>query len=281
VPDDTYRFLRSNDLFADEIHKPFHLDGDGTRAAVLIHGFPATPAEMRPLGDVLHAAGWTVTAPLLPGFGPNIATLPGRKHGEWRDAIQAVVADARRTHERVVLVGHSLGASVSLLAAAREPVDAHVLLAPYWRFGGSIRNFLWPVLRIWAGRWTPLANANFDDERVRSGILRLLPDLDLDSMVVRDDLKRFKVPTRLLDELRTVGATARMVAGRSQTKTLIVQGLRDELVQPRDTDTLLNAIAGARLELIDATHDLTSPDDGAWARVTRAVLAFLDEQPTS
>ena len=277
MPTDRYAFLRSYDLFADARHLPFRLEADGSRAAVLVHGFPGTPADMRPLGEAMHGAGWSVTAPLLPGFGPGIPTLPGRKHGEWRDAIQAAVADARATHGRVVLVGHSLGAAVGLLAGEREPVDAQVLLAPYWRFGGRLKSALWPVLRLWAGRWKPLGNANFDDARIRSGVLRMLPDLDLDDATVRAELRRFTVPTQLLDELRRLGGAARRAAGRSTTRTLIVQGLRDGLVQPRDTDALLNAIAGARIELLDGTHNLTSPTDGAWERVTRAVLGFVED----
>jgi esterase/lipase len=131
-------------------------------------------------------------------------------------------------------------------------------------------------VRLWAGKWKPLGNADFDDERIRSGVLRMLPDLDLDDAAVRDELSRLTVPTQLLDEMRHLGSSARKAAGRSSIKTLIVQGLRDEVVQPRDTDALLNAISGAELELLDATHYLTSPSDGAWERITRVVGEFLD-----
>ncbi len=274
---DRYEFLRSYKLFANDSHKPFHWDGRDSGAAVLVHGFPGTPSDMRPLGKTLQAAGWSVKAPLLPGFGPDIVTLPDRNHGEWRDAIQAEIVDARATHDRVVLVGHSLGATLTLLATEREPVDAQVLLAPYWRFSGAVKNALWPLLRLWAGRWKPLSNANFDDEHIRSGVLHMLPDLDLDDETVRAGLRRFTVPTHLLNELRHVGASARKAAGKSVTPTLIVQGLRDELVQPQDTESLLKAIVGAKLELLDSTHKLTLPTDGAWGRVTRAVLDFFDE----
>jgi pimeloyl-ACP methyl ester carboxylesterase len=170
---------------------------------------------------------------------------------------------------------------MALLAAERERVDAQVLLAPYWRFGGPIRSALWPILRLWAGRWKPLGKANFDDERIRSGVLRMLPDLDLDDQAAREELRRFTIPTGLLDELRRAGGAAKKAAARSTAKTLIVQGLRDGLVQPKDTEALLMSIKGSRLELLDATHNLTSPNDGAWGRVTRAVLGFLDEQSPS
>lgn len=49
-------------------HRPFTL-GEGAGAALLIHGFPGTPAEVRPLAQALSERGWKVRAPLLPGFG--------------------------------------------------------------------------------------------------------------------------------------------------------------------------------------------------------------------
>jgi esterase/lipase len=276
VPTPRYALLNSPKLFGDPLHKPFRLDGDGSRVAILVHGFPGTPREMRALGAALHSAGWSVTVPLLPGFGPEIATLPDRRHGEWRDAVCRAIAEARAAYGRVVLIGYSTGAAVALLAAERTAVDAQVLLAPYWRFGSPLGNALWPVLRIWAGKWKPLGNADFNDERIRSGVLRMLPDLDLNDATVRDELSRFTMPTQLLDEMRRLGSSARKAAAQSSTKTLVVQGLRDELVQPKDTDALLKAIFGAKLELLDATHYLLSPTDGAWERLTRVVCEFLD-----
>ena len=55
-------------------HETFTLPG-GRPAALLLHGFLGTPAEMRGLGEALHEQGWTVYAPLLPGFGSDIETL--------------------------------------------------------------------------------------------------------------------------------------------------------------------------------------------------------------
>ena len=61
-------------LFTHPDHEPFFFEG-GTPAAVLIHGFPGTPLEMRPLGRELQEAGWTVHGIRLPGFGPELDQL--------------------------------------------------------------------------------------------------------------------------------------------------------------------------------------------------------------
>ena len=50
--------------------KPFFLPGD-EHAVLLTHGFTGSAAHMRPLGDYLHAQGFTVRGILLPGHGTS------------------------------------------------------------------------------------------------------------------------------------------------------------------------------------------------------------------
>jgi hypothetical protein len=58
-------------------HRSFLWKGSDC-AALLLHGFPGTPAEMRPLGTVLKNAGWTVQGLMLPGLGADIESLDQR-----------------------------------------------------------------------------------------------------------------------------------------------------------------------------------------------------------
>ena len=48
--------------------QPFFYEGNDT-GVLLIHGFTGTCGQMRPLGEALRGAGYTVMAPLLPGHG--------------------------------------------------------------------------------------------------------------------------------------------------------------------------------------------------------------------
>ena len=80
-------------LFQGAEHLPFTLAGSapGGPAALLVHGFPGTPAELRPLAEALHAAGWTARGLLLPGFGPEFAAL-GRQHAaDWIGAVRGAL----------------------------------------------------------------------------------------------------------------------------------------------------------------------------------------------
>ncbi|MDX1524529.1 MAG: esterase, partial [Anaerolineae bacterium] len=95
-------------LFHGQEHRPFHWSG-GKRAALLVHGFPGTAAELRPLGRVLHKANWTVRGMLLPGFGPDIETLADRNTRDWLAAIKIELTALRRQHPTVMLIGYSMG----------------------------------------------------------------------------------------------------------------------------------------------------------------------------
>ena len=98
----------------------------GTRplGCLLLHGFTATPDEVRPLGEALAAAGFPVRAVRLAGHGTTPADL-----ARHRLARLAGVGRGRRwrpscaTTPRVAVAGVSLGALLALLLAARRPPE--------------------------------------------------------------------------------------------------------------------------------------------------------------
>ena len=280
MPYEPSPFLRSLALFTEDEHQPFRRSARGAMrgAALLVHGFPGTPADMRPLAAALAAAGWDVDAPLLPGFGPEIITLPNRRHAEWRDTVVERVRSLREEHDRVIVLGHSLGAAVAVLSARQERADGYALLAPYWRFGGPVTHMLWPIVRLFFGRWRPLRRADFSDERIRQGIQAIIPDLDIDDPAVQAELRAFIVPTQLLSELRRLGIAAGGAARRLHAPTLVVQGIRDTLVKPADTERLVGLLPSVRrYEKVDGSHSLPLPAGGAWERVAQTVLDFADD----
>jgi pimeloyl-ACP methyl ester carboxylesterase len=91
--------------------------GDGPQQAVAVHGITASAMAWPPVARQLSEE-WTLVAPDLRGRGAA-AELPGpyglRRH------VEDICAVARQAGPGVVLVGHSMGAFIALLAAAAEP----------------------------------------------------------------------------------------------------------------------------------------------------------------
>ncbi|MBW2258692.1 MAG: esterase, partial [Deltaproteobacteria bacterium] len=70
---------------------PFLLPG-GPVGVLLIHGFTGAPAEMRPIAEPLHAAGCTVSGPLLPGHGTRWQDMNRCRWQAWADHAEAALA---------------------------------------------------------------------------------------------------------------------------------------------------------------------------------------------
>src|SRR5512140_2254169 len=148
--------------------RPFDGDEDrsfrwsaGEPAALLLHGFPGTPAEMRPLGTALKERGWTVHGLMLPGMGADIATLEQRSFQDWSAAANQAMAQLKRRHAVVLLIGYSMGGALALHTALEQRPAGLVLLAPFWSFGEGWLRILWPAVQLLFRRVKPLRYADF------------------------------------------------------------------------------------------------------------------------
>jgi carboxylesterase len=266
--------LESLQLFTGEEHQPFLWPG-GRPAALLLHGFPGTPAEVRPLAEVLHQAGWTAQGLLLPGFGPDIPTLFERDYREWNDAAAAALADLQNRHRPVILAGFSMGAAVALNVAAERPPDGLVLVSPFWRLGTRTQYIIWQGLKHIFRHFQPFRKADFSDPQMQAGFANFGGELDLSNPEVQEALRELRVPARLLDQVFATGRSAKEAAGQVSIPTLIFQGMHDDLVRPALTRQLLQTIPGPlAYEELAAGHHLLDPATDSWPQVTGRVLAF-------
>lgn len=237
-----------SDFYSGPEHQPFalnHVPGQTAVGALLIHGFPGTPAEMRPLGKRLAAAGWAAHGPLLPGFGPQIPTLGDKTRHDWLTAVRQSWQQLRAAHETTVLVGFSMGGALALhLAAEPQPPDFLVLLAPFWRLAGWQGNLL-PIVKHFQKTFYPFAQADFSDTAVRQQLQEVMPGADLDDTAVQARIRQeAQLPTRTIDEVRRVGLEANQRASAVRCPTLVLQGLQDTVVLPRFSRQLITRLGG-------------------------------------
>ncbi len=76
---------------------------------------------MLPLGRRLHAAGYTVSAPLLAGHGTTPEDLQHSGPDEWLLSAQAALDELVSRCEQVAVGGLSLGSALSIQLAATRP----------------------------------------------------------------------------------------------------------------------------------------------------------------
>lgn len=108
--------------------EPFLLPG-GPAGCLLIHGFTASPQEMRGLGQALAAAGHTVLAPRLAHHGTDPADMNRSRWHDWYLSALDGWYLLQGLCEKVVVVGLSMGGLTALLLAARLPVAGVVAMS--------------------------------------------------------------------------------------------------------------------------------------------------------
>ena len=110
--------------------EPYSASGD-RRGALVLHGFTGNPQSMRGLAVALADAGFTVEMPLLPGHGTAVEDMLDTRWKDWSHAAeQAYVELAART-DSVVVVGLSMGGSLSVwLAEHHVEIAALSLVNP-------------------------------------------------------------------------------------------------------------------------------------------------------
>jgi carboxylesterase len=207
---------------------PFYWRG-GPVGVLLIHGFTATVAEVRPLAEALLSAGYTVAGPLLPGHYTQPADLNQVRWRDWVTAVEAAYQNLSAQSERVVVGGESTGGLLSLYLATLHPEIAALLL-----YAPALQLTLKPssILRIFLFSpfvpWVP--KDYMDDNPLWQG---------------------YPVnPLRGVIQLLKLQKKVRPLLSLVRQPTLIVQGRSDTSVRPEVPDTIYNGIQSSLREKI-------------------------------
>jgi carboxylesterase len=133
--------------------EPINLEGTRAGAVLLLHGYNDSPQSVASLASTLHAHGWSVRVPLLPGHGRTLRAFAASSAREWVEAAREEFAALRSMHADVAVGGLSMGAAVSFVLAAEHPeVRAVIAFAPYLHVSMPIRilEFVAPVAALGA-----------------------------------------------------------------------------------------------------------------------------------
>ena len=259
-------------------HQPFYFAGSTKKAALLVHGFPGTPLEMRATAKILHELGYTVQGILLPGFGMEIETLPERKAADWLQAITNALAELRREHTALLLVGNSMGSALSLAAAAQNPPDKLILYSPFWRIPGILWAAL-PLIQKILPEIKPLKilRPDYQNPQFRQGLTEFLPGTDIDSPQIRAAVEDFAIPISLFGEIRQAGQMGYRAIPQQKAPTLIMQGLKDDLVRPALTRQIVKrfTVPINYVEFPQGAHNLYDPNEPSWAQIEQTIREFI------
>jgi len=211
-------------------------------AVVVVHGFTAhrRDAHVAKIGAALQDAGYAVVVGDLRGHGESAGwcTLGDRE----RLDVEAMVREARQLHERVVVVGASMGA----IAALRYAADDHGL----------------------AGVVTVSCPARWQLRTLRSSVAAVVTQTALGRRFLAWQAGVRVAPTRLRPDEPEVVAT------RVMCPLAIVHGLADRFMPALEASRLNERAGGPhRLDLVPAMGHAF--DDAGRATIVAAVAWCL------
>jgi esterase/lipase/1-acyl-sn-glycerol-3-phosphate acyltransferase len=124
---DYHAFYHNEESKEKKIGKPYLIKGRSRDLGiVLVHGYMASPAEVKTLAQYFGEKGYWVYAPRLRGHGTSPEDLADRTYQEWITSVDAGYAIIRNICKRVVVGGFSTGGGLALELAARDPSIAGV-----------------------------------------------------------------------------------------------------------------------------------------------------------
>ncbi len=108
---------------ATENAEPYLIEPQGKNGVgvVLVHGFLASPAELRPFGEKLAAAGHAVIGVRLKGHGTSPWDLRSRSWRDWLESVRRGYRIMKAFADKICIVGFSSGGALSLILAAEKP----------------------------------------------------------------------------------------------------------------------------------------------------------------
>ena len=243
---------------------------------VLLHSFPIDRRMWSAQSEALAAGGHRAVTLDLPGFGsaPRMTCDPPSLDG-YVDAVLASL-DALRL-DRVTLVGLSLGGYVALRLAARAPQRLGALVLADTRAAADS-----PETR--AGR---VLNLGLVRAKGPGGLIeKMLPHL-----LAPDATESVRATLRAWAMEQSVGgitdallamrdrADATETLGTLRCPTLLLVGSRDTITPPAEHAAMGEAIAGARVEVIEGAGHLSNLERPT--EFSEALLRWAGARPTA
>jgi carboxylesterase len=101
--------------------EPWSHNGTCTSGVLVVHGFTGSPGSVRGVAQACADAGFHVELPQLKGHGTDIADMLETHWSDWSADTETAYQTLRRRCDRIVVIGLSMGGTLTLWLAAHHP----------------------------------------------------------------------------------------------------------------------------------------------------------------
>ncbi len=216
-------FLKSSNLFKKKT------------GILLIHGFPASPAEMRPLGEFFNKNGYTVYGARLKGHGTSPYDLDQTPWGDCVESIEHGYKVLSLYCKKIIVVGFSIGGVVALdlVSKSRDNICGIVSISASIEVEGmdkvslTLSAYVEKLIKIVPGVKTKFLEWDTESPKINYRSVPLQKVMDLKNYIdrVKEQLKSVSIPI------------------------LIIQGTKDPLVKHHSADFIYETVSSKDKEI--------------------------------
>jgi esterase/lipase len=239
---------------------------------LLVHGFLASPAELREFGIKLLAKGYTVMGVRLKGHGTSPWDLRARSWHDWLASVSRGIEILSNLTPRIALVGFSTGGSLSLISASRlqkNIAGVAAICTPLKFRNKNLRfvPFMHGVNRItnWLSNYEGLMPFGLNESE-------------------HPLINYRNIPLRGLYELKCVVNHLEEVLPSISCPVTLIQADGDQIVDPESANILVRNIGSVNKQVhwIPSTrHGILNEDTGETQNIIMDFLAQVDHEKAS
>jgi carboxylesterase len=236
--------------------QPFFFEGND-QACLLIHGFRASPGQMRYLGEFLHQeGGYTASGILLPGHGSSEEKMEEFGWEDWLNSVRQEYQSLAKNYEKVYVIGLSMGGILSLILAEDYDLDKVISIAAPIKIFDKLA-YLTPILQYFK-------RFKGDDQ----GLVQSKED--------EYDIYYSATPLAAVPNLLKLIRLAKGDLAKISAPILIIQSRDDQTVKPISAEIIYQGVSSQDKELLwldEGGHVCTI--NGDKELIHKQILKFL------
>ena len=259
---------------ATESGEPFLLLPEERKelGVVLVHGFLASPAEVRSFGEKLVTLGYPVIGVRLKGHGTSPWDLRERSWQDWLESVRRGYEVMSAFVPRICLVGFSAGGGLSLRLAADRPEGLVGVIAMSVPLKFQDRNMI----------FVPLVHEANQLVRWVSSFEGVMPFRSIDAE--HPHINYRNAPMRGLYELRRMVDELEERLPDVQCPVTLIQGTDDPTVEPKSVELIHKRVGTSQKYLFTIhteRHGILYENIGDTHKIVLSSLAALSSSDGS
>ena len=223
--------------------EPFFFAGNDV-GVLVCHGFTGTTQSMRPLGEQIAKAGYTVIGPRLAGHGVSPAAMARTTASDWIASVEEALTSLRKTCSQIYMVGLSMGGTLSLYMAAMHP--------------DVIRGTV-PINGV-----VQFNSADMAGLALATGLPATVPGIGSDIKAPGvTELAYPEVPVLAFRQVYGLMAVTHDLLPRIKCPALVIQAREDHVVDPSNGPRIVRRLGSSRIDFrwLDHSYHVATLDN--------------------